>query len=103
LMLAAKNGHHEVVKFLISSGADVKLRDKNGDTAMMIATENEQEDIAILLRRAGAVTEKKPEKKKPAPIDIEDVDDDEDDDLIDDSDVDDLISDDDSPDDVELD
>jgi len=100
-MLAAKNGHHEVVKYLISVGADVKIRDKNGDTAMMIAVENEQDDIAVLLRRAGAVTEKKPEKEKPAPIEIEDEDDD--DDMIDDSDVDDLISDDDAPDEIELD
>jgi ankyrin repeat protein len=101
-MLAAKNGHHEVVKFLISAGANVKLRDKNDDTAMMIATENDQEDIAILLKRAGAIPEKKPEKEKPAPIEAEDIDDD-DDDLIDDSDVDDLVSDEDAPDEIELD
>ena len=99
-MLAAKNGHSDVVKYLLLKGANVYLRDKNGDTAMMIATDNEQEDIAFILRRAGAKPEIKPSKDKvAAPI----SDDEDDDDMDDTPDVDDLVSDDDAPDEIDLD
>jgi hypothetical protein len=98
-MVAAKNGHGEVVKYLISEGANVYLRDKNGDTAMMIANENEQEDIALILKRAGAINETKPKKEKAPPV----VDEDDDDDLDDTPDVEDLVSDDNAPDDIDLD
>ncbi len=97
-MLAAKNGNNDVVKYLISKGANVKLRDKNGDTAMMIAMDNDQEDIALILRRAGAKAEVKP-SKTATPV----VDDDDDDDIDDTPDVEDLVDEDEAPDDVDLD
>ena len=95
----AKAGNTDVVKYLIEEGANVKLRDKNGDTAMIIAMDNDQDDIALILKRAGAKPETKP-KKEVAPI----TDDDEDDDDLDDTpDVDDLVDEDEAPDDVDLD
>jgi hypothetical protein len=65
---------------------------------MMIAMENDQEDIAQILRRAGAKPETKP-KKEVAPI----VDEYEEDEIDDTPDVDDLIDDEDAPDEVDLD
>src|SRR5690606_21097997 len=62
LMLAAKEGHIAVVRYLISKGGDIKLRDKNKDTALTLANENDQLEVAMLLRRYGA-TDNKVEKK----------------------------------------
>ena len=96
-MVAAKVGDLDVVNYLIEKGANVYLRDRNGDTAIMIANENDQTDVALVLRRAGAKNETKPKKVKTAPAP---VDDDEDDDVDDSADVDELISDDPAPDDI---
>ncbi|MFD2531656.1 ankyrin repeat domain-containing protein [Gracilimonas halophila] len=97
-MLAAKGGNTDVVKYLIENGANVKLRDKNGDTAMMIAMDNDQDDIALILRRAGAKAEVKPKKDTASVAEDEDEDD-----IGDTPDVDDLVDEDEAPDDVDLD
>lgn len=99
-MLSAKNGHTNVVKFLLDQGANLTLKDRNGDTAMTIATENDQADIAMILQRAGANYVAKPEKEKKT----EPIDDEEDEEVVldDTPDVDDLVADeDDAPDQIE--
>jgi ankyrin repeat protein len=98
-MLASKMGFEDIVTYLLSQGANVYLRDRNGDTALTIANENEQVEVALLLRRAGAKSENKVKKRTVSPPPIDD-----DDDEVDDStDVEDLISDDTAPDEVDLD
>ena len=95
-MLASKMGFEDIVTYLLSQGANVYLRDRNGDTALTIADENEQVEAALLLRRAGAKSEKRVKKRTVRPSSI-------DDDAVDDStDVDELISDDTAPDEVGL-
>ncbi|CAI8340086.1 MAG: Uncharacterised protein [Rhodothermaeota bacterium MED-G12] len=98
-MLASKMGFEDIVTHLLSQGANVYLRDRNGDTALTIANENEQVEVALLLRRAGAKNENKVKKRtvSPPPIDVDD------DDVDDSTDVEDLISDDTAPDEVDLD
>jgi ankyrin repeat protein len=49
LMLAAKNGQTEVVRFLLSKGADKGLRDANGLTALEHAKGQGHQDIVQLL------------------------------------------------------
>ena len=99
-MLASKMGFEDIVAYLLSQGANVYLRDRNGDTALTIANENEQVEVALLLRRAGAKNENKAKKRTVTPPPIDDDDEDE----VDDStDVDDLISDETAPDEVDLD
>jgi ankyrin repeat protein len=76
-MLAAREGHTSVVKYLIDAGINVKLRDKNGDTALDIANDNDNPDIVMLLKRAGV----KVQAKKKPPVAV--IDDEDDDDLAD--------------------
>ena len=96
LMLAAREGHSSVVKFLLDSGSNVRLKDKNGDSALNIALDNDNPDIVMQLRRAGA----KAQIKKSSPVQGVEEDEEEEDDS---TDMDDLISDEDIPDDVDLD
>jgi ankyrin repeat protein len=51
-MEAAYNSSIMIVELLISRGADIKKKDKNGDTALIYATFHD--DIADLLRKHGA-------------------------------------------------
>ena len=97
-MLASKIGFEDIVTYLLSQGANVYLRDRNEDTALTIANENEQADVALLLRRAGATSENKVKKRTVSPPPIND-----DDEVDDSTDVDELISDDTAPDEVDLD
>ena len=91
-MTAAKNGHLDVVKFLMERGTNLFLKDKNGDTAIIIATENDHAEIATMLKQAGAKYIAKPKKeKKTQPA--EEIEDDEDLELIDTPDVEDLPAD----------
>ncbi|MDZ7694726.1 MAG: ankyrin repeat domain-containing protein, partial [Balneolaceae bacterium] len=57
LMQAAREGHSLVVKYLLEEGANVKLRDRNGETALSIALDNDQKEIANQLKRAGALSD----------------------------------------------
>ena len=54
LMLAAFNGHNKSMKVLISAGADVNLKRKNGATALMTAVYRDQDECVYTLVRAGA-------------------------------------------------
>ena len=44
----------DMVRFLIARGADVNIKTRNGDTALRIAERLGNEDIAEMLRNAGA-------------------------------------------------
>lgn len=55
LMLAARNGHKEVVKILIDTDADMDLVDAHGDSALQLAIKAGNSEIADYLRREGAV------------------------------------------------
>lgn len=50
LMLAARRGEMNVVKFLIAEGADISLKNMLGWTAYDFAVESERRDIAALLK-----------------------------------------------------
>jgi len=54
LMIAAAAGHGEVVDLLIEAGADVNLADLEGSTALSLARNSGNLDIAARLEEAGA-------------------------------------------------
>jgi hypothetical protein len=54
LIAGAEGGHIEIVKFLISKGADLNLKSKTGDTALICAIRKANIDIATLLITSGA-------------------------------------------------
>ena len=54
LMVACQNGKIAIVRTLIAANADVNLRSKQGLTALKLATSNGHDEIAALLRKAGA-------------------------------------------------
>ncbi|MBO8450903.1 MAG: ankyrin repeat domain-containing protein [Spirochaetes bacterium] len=54
LMIAAYDGHADVVRLLLDAGADVNAEDQNGSTALMLAAEEGHEDIVRILTEAGA-------------------------------------------------
>lgn len=47
-------GNPEMVKLLITRGADVNAKDKEGQTALSLAIRNKMPEIAEILREAGA-------------------------------------------------
>lgn len=52
LMLAASNGHAEVVRVLLEHGADASLFDKNGCTALILAAKHYQAQVVEVLFKA---------------------------------------------------
>ena len=52
LMWAAAEGNMEVVKILLSAGADVNMKDIDGDTAGSFAGKNGHAEIAAMLKQA---------------------------------------------------
>jgi ankyrin repeat protein len=54
LILAAQNGHLEVLKLLIAKGADVNAKTKDGKTALILALKNVRQIIKEPLLKAGA-------------------------------------------------
>jgi ankyrin repeat protein len=54
IMIAAGNGHIEIVRFLAASGAKLDAKKSNGDTALLIAIRDENQAMATLLRELGA-------------------------------------------------
>jgi ankyrin repeat protein len=53
-MWAAAYGKVDTVKRLLARGADVAARDDRGKTALVIALEERQPEVAAVLRAAGA-------------------------------------------------
>mmetsp|Transcript_14903 Transcript_14903/g.41876 ORF Transcript_14903/g.41876 Transcript_14903/m.41876 type:complete len:416 (+) Transcript_14903:153-1400(+) len=51
---AARFGHTALVEILLSAGADVCMRNNRGETPLNIAEDHGKEDVAMLLRGAGA-------------------------------------------------
>ena len=49
LMLAAAAGHDKIVKLIVDSGADVRMKDKNDDTALEYAEKNNRTKVKELL------------------------------------------------------
>lgn len=57
LVLAASNGGYEdaaTVRLLSDSGADARVKDKAGNTALTFALRNHRTEIVFLLRKAMA-------------------------------------------------
>lgn len=54
LMEAAQEGHLDLVRYLLESGADVHAQTQTGDTALTYACENGHTDVADLLLQFGA-------------------------------------------------
>jgi ankyrin repeat protein len=51
-MLAARNGHVDVVKRLLAAGADTERRNEDGRTAVIWALEKRQTEAAELIENA---------------------------------------------------
>ncbi|MDT8364194.1 MAG: ankyrin repeat domain-containing protein [Nitrosomonas sp.] len=54
LIYAATNGHHEIVAFLLDSGAHINATTDNGTTALMMAVRGNHYDTVKLLLTRGA-------------------------------------------------
>lgn len=57
LMEAASTGHVEIVRLLISHGADVNAQSSSGNTPLMYACAGGHEDVVLVLLEAGANVE----------------------------------------------
>jgi len=54
-VIASAKGDIESVKLLLARGADVKATTRDGKTALGLAVEEGHDDVAELLKKAGAV------------------------------------------------
>jgi len=54
LIIASKRGHIEIVRMLVEKGADINVKDKHGNTALMHACLNMQVGTAFYLIDNGA-------------------------------------------------
>ena len=78
LHLAAKNGHHDIVKILLDEGADITVKDLEGKTAMQLALENDKKSVVEVILSSSsweqslrtAFLEKENEKILTTPIRI---------------------------------
>ena len=64
MIVAACNGHDEVVEALLKVGADFMKVDKDGKTALMIATGIGHTEIVQLVQAAAAAAATVEKKKK---------------------------------------
>ena len=51
LILACKHGFYEIALLLVENGADVNIKDLDGNTALFYAQKNEYEDIVGILNQ----------------------------------------------------
>ena len=49
--MAAKNGHHDIVKILLDEGADITVKDLEGKTAMQLALENDKKTVVEVIQK----------------------------------------------------
>ncbi|KAL3104195.1 hypothetical protein niasHS_002222 [Heterodera schachtii] len=70
---AASQGHQRIVNLLLGcrKNLQIDLPNREGDTALHLACEDQQMDVALLLARSGASIEKKNRQNK-TPIDLVD-------------------------------
>ncbi len=54
LMMAARNNSPDLVKFLVTNGADVNIKAKDGSTALSLAGKQKDVEMAQLLKDLGA-------------------------------------------------
>jgi len=54
LMIAVENHYPAIVSTLVNRGVDFNITDYKGKTALALAVDKGHEDIAIILRKAGA-------------------------------------------------
>jgi len=54
LLQAVFNKHADVVRLLIERGADVNVRDREGDSALSYAVQSHQMEVVRMLKAAGA-------------------------------------------------
>jgi uncharacterized protein len=54
LMLASQIGHVGVIQTLLAAKADVNAKAGNGATALMLASKYHRQEVATLLKEAGA-------------------------------------------------
>ena len=52
LMFAAARGQSDIVRILMSRGADPNMKSKEGETALMIATNGDHKETVRVLREA---------------------------------------------------
>jgi ankyrin repeat protein len=55
IMFASSNGKLDLVKYLISKGADVNLKAKDGTSALSLALKEKNDDIIKILKANGAI------------------------------------------------
>jgi len=58
LLLAAQNGHLDIVRFLVEAGAAIDQGNNNGSTPLWLAAQDGHLDIVRFLVEAGAATER---------------------------------------------
>ena len=51
---AAKSGHEKVVKLLLDKGANVNMKNRDGQTALDVAQEKGHKEIVKILKAHGA-------------------------------------------------
>ena len=54
LMMVARNARPDLAEFLLSKGADINARAKDGSTALSLAMEENDAQMAALLKANGA-------------------------------------------------
>lgn len=54
LLYAAMWGQYDTVLYLLKNGADVSVRNEDGDSALTLARKNGHSNVAVLLREYGA-------------------------------------------------
>jgi ankyrin repeat protein len=54
LMMASREGHLSMVLLLLEHGADINVRNLDGQSALALARDRERKDIVSVLSRAGA-------------------------------------------------
>ncbi|XP_067653301.1 ankyrin repeat domain-containing protein 50-like [Haliotis asinina] len=68
LMLAAENGHNDVVEFLVEKGADLSLKVKTGDNVLHLACYGGQLDVVKYLLSLNSININRRGWKKMTPI-----------------------------------
>jgi ankyrin repeat protein len=51
---AAAGGHKDIVELLLTKGADINIKDRQGQTPLQIAQEKGHTEIADLLKKRGS-------------------------------------------------